>query len=1098
MGNNVRIHPNSIVSQPKTLLKKYTTTTKQKRVVCVCVMKGSSRNRTQDSNGIQEKSSMESEQSQRNFYSSVATMQYFLDEEDLRGFQDSQRDYSNSTTTTPDATNETRQSLPDVDGIHVHEDRDNKKKKKTKTKRRSSLFLQELSYKSCLRSSYALRTQMFITFGVLAVLSMAVLSGVAIGTSRIAGDRVKESGQNALQSYTDQHVVHQMARYTADIIDAKLTSLHGLSLLLQQVTNDRFRGYPHAPGYANDTLTPFSYPNTTSRYPIQPGFIPFDGQLPPTTIDASNAVEHLRQVRVKTYRTPESLRINTDTASLFVAGLCGRSGVCHNSTTKANATDTPTFASIHERASDYATPLLKSLYEYHGDAQFVGIYFANDGAGAPVTFPGFYLPDESTYTSIGCDWMNAPNPYDPDRPIATPQQIARCHTADTVVSTRNYNPLERAWCREQALHPFGLQAVGPYQDAFFNEMIMTFGQAMYDPVTKEFLACTLIDVSVERWTQGIEEIRTVETGAVVMVHWEDGSVVAAHRWNGNQQDTLSATSHFVDTDTYNAIKRDWENDQERRHEPRVYRTANGRIASGSPVPPDDDNPQFMIIVSIAESFLNKARDDLDEDVDKEIQVLIRNILIAGLVGIAWVLVMLAVVSLYLTHPLRWMRQTGERIVRTAGMIQKEPLNLDTLPWSYQYAPHTEITKLVDQFRKMVKRFAGDGTAKLFKKQRLEVRNPFEEFTAFERLYQSRSTDKSFDFNYTIGRDAAPKQGIFSRGPREEASPTNNKSRRRLHMGPNSSSKTNLSGQRMSVSTLPIEKIEERTWLRSPLFKWILACITLPLILSMCTILVYVVWETSVSLPALIDQVERAYVDFEIDLLLPVTRLRAHYISELVSMSARDLQVNARFLGWVHFKALNLTDAIPPIVSKSEECKYFPANECPLPENAPETTCDCAWNDPWGAQECKNYSFSRPFQQSTYFGLREDAFANGDRNLTRYPSVAASPNTTEFWGPIDQVAGASEGLNASGYETTYARLRALAAMSIIQIPLYNYGTHKRINHPSWGSYIGYQADGMFAGYAGCEQSHTVAAHFQSTVSNRAFEINPVMCPENKYG
>ena len=51
-------------------------------------------------------------------------------------------------------------------------------------------------------------------------------------------------------------------------------------------------------------------------------------------------------------------------------------------------------------------------------------------------------------------------------PYATDDEISRCHPEGAQVPGREYNPLERKWCRDQALKPYSTTCVGPYVDAF--------------------------------------------------------------------------------------------------------------------------------------------------------------------------------------------------------------------------------------------------------------------------------------------------------------------------------------------------------------------------------------------------------------------------------------------------------------------------------------------------------------------------------------------------------------------------------------------------------------------------------------------------------
>jgi len=195
-----------------------------------------------------------------------------------------------------------------------------------------------------------------------------------------------------------------------------------------------------------------------------------------------------------------------------------------------------TLPHLYSRASSIA-PLLKPLYESHVDVKNFGVFFKNAGAGAHVVFPG--QPMDSTiedYTSAGCAWMATPNPTldGSPPPIGTAADISRCHAAGTAVPQREYNPMERSWCSSQALEPDKTHSVGPYLDAWSadNLWLMTFGRAIYDRLTDEFIGCTLADVSIEQIVALLSEVSIGETSNTALIRNDDtGLVVAASTWD---------------------------------------------------------------------------------------------------------------------------------------------------------------------------------------------------------------------------------------------------------------------------------------------------------------------------------------------------------------------------------------------------------------------------------------------------------------------------------------------------------------------------------------------------------------------------------------
>jgi hypothetical protein len=73
---------------------------------------------------------------------------------------------------------------------------------------------------------------------------------------------------------------------------------------------------------------------------------------------------------------------------------------------------------------------------------------------------------------------------------------------------------------------------------------------------------------------------------------------------------------------------------------------------------------------------------------------------------------------------------------------------------------------------------------------------------------------------------------------------------------------------------------------------------------------------------------------------------------------------------------------------------------------------------------------------------------------------------------------------------------MSAMATVNVPLYNYRGARRRKH--LGMFVGFEADGMLAGYSGCDYSYAHFSHFQSTTANGASVISPNLCPLEKYG
>jgi hypothetical protein len=99
-------------------------------------------------------------------------------------------------------------------------------------------------------------------------------------------------------------------------------------------------------------------------------------------------------------------------------------------------------------------------------------------------------------------------------------------------------------------------------------------------------------------------------------------------------------------------------------------------------------------------------------------------------------------------------------------------------------------------------------------------------------------------------------------------------------------------------------------------------------------------------------------------------------------------------------------------------------------------------------------------------------------------------------------GSYKGSNASGYATTYDRLRVISAASAVLFPVYNYVNtdyHQKGQHNAMSAYVAFESDGMIWGYGGCNyEQFARSAHYESAFWNQAFLVNPDLCPLGKFG
>lgn len=194
--------------------------------------------------------------------------------------------------------------------------------------------------------------------------------------------------------------------------------------------------------------------------------------------------------------------------------------------------------------------------------------------------------------------------------------------------------------------------------------------------------------------------------------------------------------------------------------------------------------------------------------------------------------------------------------------------------------------------------------------------------------------------------------------------------------------------------------------------------------------------------------------------------KSNQITEHLKSAVRDLHLMTRLAGWLHFGAINRSDALTQTDEGSELCKEFsPSNRsCPV-FDTDLGMCPCEWDDPYNLS-CTNMSSTKsPFelrllQNRRMFGQRRDADSvTGIRyKVTNFgmPGIDDAPENTSWWSNFSELPGAYEGSGASGYEKTNDRLRVSSAMSVVDIPLYNFATRNQLPK----SYLGSMVSSLF--------------------------------------
>ena len=673
---------------------------------------------------------------------------------------------------------------------------------------------------------------------------------------------------------------------------------------------------------------------------------------------------------------------------------------------------------------------------------------------------------------------------------------------------------------------------GPTYDAD-GMFAMEFGMALYHPSTHELVACTRVSVSTARYTSSYSFLLNEGLDG----HWgtlrinEKGTFLNATTWQADpihqtQHKLLDEYDYFgVTPEMYQEIQEFYTQSYRTNgyYEDRYYYDDSFYIGIHPiPKPPPLDSPQaqyyrpeFLQIITVYASEVDWQISKASGPLSEEVRSIVMVIVLASVVSMLVLCVVVYVVALYLTAPLKWMDHIGSEILEYAGSRtdqEEHPMRvqLERKPWTYRFSPRTEITRLLDEFHIMIEQFSGKGTAKVIKQDLYEVKNPFLLYSNFRKIYHERK-----DMSYSPARKTSPRSSPLpnhatsSSSSSSSLSPSDHPSRNlisedRKYWGPNTHS-TGVDEEtlRHNLHQSMANSISHRSLLRSSIFWWICGCIALPLSLSMAGIAAYVLIRVNNSLPSLMASLETAYVFLESYAMLPLVHLRVGMATEALLIPLRDLYVLNRMAGWLYSGGLPAVETFTEMHTFAEQCKAYSSN-CPAYQNSPVSTCDCTWKDPV-TSTCQNDVLdTRQYQRLYFEGLAEDAYLNGDRNFTSYglhdggnpfyPQYGTSPNTTFFWDSIESLPGANQAIDGSSpFDTAYDRVRTASALSAVQIPLYNYFEGSLLER-TFGSSLTFDADGMTTGYGGCSDEHVYWAQYQ--FGNET--ARPDLCPDGKYG
>ncbi|CAB9515800.1 expressed unknown protein [Seminavis robusta] len=653
----------------------------------------------------------------------------------------------------------------------------------------------------CLNPKFTLQMQMMLSFGLTAVVALGSFIMIGLYTASNSGKSVQYQARGVVTQLV-KHSLSSTAQYVAETMTKKFNTVGGSGSLLAEVARGSLGGIPQLlqlwPGvedfYIRQTDGDFcSYPDpsgilftylsgpayaVTRRnvYPLDATPLPLDWQIT-GNVNEFNAYEHLPDRPLEWY-SPNVTRVDTTNAAYRAQGICNPnetnpaaptyftacSDANNNMMTGGVLKPTAVNWHLYQKSKDIAW-ILKPLFEQHRDVKSIGVYFANDGAGSILQYPATVTNGNRTYESIGCEWMYTAHPRSKVF-IGGRREIENCHPRGEIVPMREYNPLERGWCRDQverdmdlaaglsSASAHNLKASGPYLDAgsSINLWVLTFGEAVFDRLSHQFIGCTLVDLSVSELYDVLVGSSDVGASAeAALVRWDDlGTVVVASQWDPeieteNVLITEDRLNLGVTQEVYNQMRLmvDYNNPWDPATVHAIYHEeifeSNGKLIMMHPVPnvPLEYDPvyvpEYMVVISIDQDEAFGLLDEMDGIIDEDVQATWERIGMVGGIGFGVVLLCIVYISHTLTKPLRWMQKVAAAIVE--GTDTKSGLAaMDSREARAFCAPRTEVTKLLLQFEKMIKEFSGDGAAEVAGLSINEVRNTFEWRRMYEDVY----------------------------------------------------------------------------------------------------------------------------------------------------------------------------------------------------------------------------------------------------------------------------------------------------------------------------------------------------------------------------
>lgn len=658
--------------------------------------------------------------------------------------------------------------------------------------------------------------------------------------------------------------------------------------------------------------------------------------------------------------------------------------------------------------------------------------------------------------------------------------------------------------------------------------------ASYAYRTGHLIGVATSDVKLSVMNKLLQVSRLNADSELALVRYDDGTVVAdsLESWLSTDAESLHISqTGIADQESFGILAKAvdftavWDPEDVRKALARnVIAVDSYGLVTGHPlpIPPNEYDPSYrpvyMIVHAVSEEIFSLSQ-EIDKSIDDDVANMILKSVLFGVLGMVLVLAIVWCVSRILTQPLLWMESVAWRIVNHADKRAEDVFhvsNADEMTSTVKCTPTSEISELVSEFQKMITGFSGSGASKVAESSMHEIPNEFTWQSDFQKLYSQVSDPKRSFKSSSVSTDTTEEDSseYSSELPKTKSLPriiagTQDKEITSSAIVP-APPKRNKGRNLVPLSGGPPKKIGQHDNLdnekirahRSSLFWWILILIVIPSLVTIAAICTVVTTNIFSIVPSWVETAGDASYQLELDSLASTTVLKAALVRTLMMEPIRDLYLMTRIAGWLHFGAISRSESFTSFEAPSEVCKSTPLNESCF-DSYPDflVPCACEWDDV-RPLTCTTYpdTDTRYLQQGFYLGQARDFDpVTGNRSTsTSFPLLDYNPATTSWWNNTSEMPGAYKGANASGYETTYDRVRVSSAMGIAAMPIYNYATKLGRENTDLGAYTAFDGDGMFTGYSGCDNGRSFGPLFVSSEENRAAKIAPELCPIGKYG